>query len=161
VISAAVNYFFTLMNEEKSQIESNKAAGGWRGADGGGFSAEYAEKIREFLAREKANKADIHLSRINPDELTNDDLMVYDKFVKGSLKEEELKEYRARLHDYFNKIKEEKEKNGETYNFLDIVNNSSSNMMAMIWHQFECWKIHEKLNKKKTGIDFQNYKNAV
>ncbi len=142
-------------NLDKFQIEPDEAGRSQeRGVDLDEISMEYAEKIREFLAEEKKNKTDIHLSKINPEELTYEDLMIYDKFIKGSLKEEELKEYRFRLQNYFNKLKEEKEKNGETYNFLNIADHSRSNIMAMVWHRFECRKINEKLAKR--GIDIKN-----
>lgn len=62
---------------------------------------EYAEKLRLEIFELKEKQADPHLEKINPDELTYEDLMIYDKTKKYDLKEHEYKSYEEGLRQYF------------------------------------------------------------
>lgn len=62
---------------------------------------EYAEKLRLEIFELKEKQADPHLKNINPDELTYEDLMIYDKAKKFNLKDYEYKSYEEGLKQYF------------------------------------------------------------
>ncbi len=139
-----------MKNLEKVQIEPEY--GRETEIDLDEIAKKYAEEVRNSLIEQKEKKTDIHLSKINPEELTYDDLIIYDKFAKGALEESELKEYRDRMHEYFEKRKEEENKKGADFNFLNIANDSRSNFEAMIWNQFQGKKFDEKLAQRGISV---------
>ncbi len=65
------------------------------------IAKEYAEKLRSEIFELKEKQADPHLENINPDELTYEDLVIYDKAKKYNLKEHEYKSYEKGLRQYF------------------------------------------------------------
>ena len=148
-------------NLGKFQVEHVKA--GHEPEPGGNLdkvAAEFAEKIRVSLAAkkkeltesgEKESQEAMHLNKVNPEDLTHEDLMIYHKFANGVLREDELKSYRERLRNYFNEIKTAKKRKGEEFNPVDIMNNSRSNLMAMIWHIFQNEKINKKLRERRSS----------
>jgi len=101
------------------------------------IAKEYAEKVRDSLKDQqekgadtdlfgKSGAAELHMNKIDFNDLTYDDLMIFDKFNKGDLSKEDFDSYGQRLKEYFDKQKEEK---GEDFSFFE---DSRSNFQAMI-----------------------------
>jgi hypothetical protein len=96
------------------------------------IAKQYAEGIRTKLLEIKSNKIDAHFKDINPEELTFEDLMIYDKVSKGNLydHEKEFKEYVGKLNEYFLDQKKLKGNNidqsdDSRMNFLAFLRNKS------------------------------------
>ncbi len=85
----------------------------------------YMEKLRSEILEFKNKNLDIHLSHINPDDLTEEDLIIFDKAKKYNLSKEEFKTYKEKLKDYF---VEQKRITGK----FDPLSDSRSNFAAMI-----------------------------
>lgn len=83
------------------------------------------EELRSEILELKDKNLDIHLSRINPDDLTEEDLIIFDKAKKYNLSKEEFKTYKEKLKDYF---VEQKRITGK----FDPLSDSRSNFAAMI-----------------------------
>ena len=93
------------------------------------IAKEYAEKIRGIVAKEKENQENIHLQDVEPKDLTYDDLIIFDKLLKGNLTNEddkEYKKYRDNISRYFDF---QQKSNG---NDFDIRRDSRANFAAMI-----------------------------
>lgn len=65
------------------------------------ITENYDEILREDLWELKNKKIDIHFEDINPDDLTHEDLNIFDKLQKNNLTEEEFNLYRENLKNYF------------------------------------------------------------
>lgn len=89
------------------------------------IAKEYSESIRNVIKEYKEKSVDIHFQNINPDELTEYDLAVADKFLKGNLTEEDFEKYKKEVSDYCRK-KQENEKHFDE--FVD----SRANLRAWI-----------------------------
>lgn len=89
------------------------------------IAREYMEKLRSEILEFKNKNLDIHLSHINPDDLTVEDLVIFDKAKKYNLSKEEFKTYKEKLKDYFI---EQKRITGK----FDMFSDSRSNFAAMI-----------------------------
>lgn len=61
------------------------------------IARQYAEKLRAEIIELKEKEIDPHLKNINPEELTYEDLMMYDKAKKYDLTEKECREYMNRM----------------------------------------------------------------
>ncbi|MFH0820094.1 MAG: hypothetical protein V1892_03605 [bacterium] len=77
---------------------------------------ESIENLRKDLQQEKEKGADSHWKGINVPELTMEDLMIYDKWKKGTLVPQEFNSYSERLRQYFKEQKQQKAE--ETINNL-------------------------------------------
>lgn len=71
---------------------------------------KYAEELRMEIKELKDRELDIHLKNINPEELTYDDLMIFDKAKKYKLTERDFREYSERLREYFKEADASKKK---------------------------------------------------
>lgn len=89
------------------------------------IARKYMEELRSEILEFKNKNLDIHLSRINPDDLTVEDLIIFDKAKKYNLSKEEFKTYKEKLKDYF---VEQKRITGK----FDPLSDSRSNFAAMI-----------------------------
>lgn len=65
---------------------------------------KYAEGLLMEIKELKDRKLDLHLKNINPEELTYDDLMIFDKAKKYKLTERDFREYSERLREYFKEV---------------------------------------------------------
>lgn len=107
------------------------------------IAKKYAENIREALRGQKTKKTDIHFEDINPDDLTNEDLIIFDKFRINALTEKEFNMYRENLGNYFRlqrQIKKEK---------FNALKDSRSNFSAMIANKIMVKKAEEMLMERK------------
>ena len=66
---------------------------------------KYAEELRMEIKELKNRELDLHFKNINPEELTYDDLMIFDRAKKYNLTEQDLKNYSERLGEYFKEQK--------------------------------------------------------
>lgn len=87
---------------------------------------KYAEELRIEIKELKDCELDLHFKNINPEELTYDDLMIFDRAKKYNLTEQDLKEYSERLKEYF---KEQKKTKGDQF---DVIRDTRSNFIAMV-----------------------------
>lgn len=87
---------------------------------------KYAEELRMEIKELKDRELDLHLKNINPEELTYDDLMIFDKAKKYKLTEQDFREYSERLREYFKEQKERRE------GHFDVIKDTRSNFSAMI-----------------------------
>lgn len=87
---------------------------------------KYAEGLRMEIKELKDRELDLHLKNINPEELTYDDLMIFDKAKKYKLAEQDFREYSERLKEYFKEQKERRE------GHFDVIKDTRSNFSAMI-----------------------------
>lgn len=87
---------------------------------------KYAEELRMEIKELKDHELDLHLKNINPEELTYDDLMIFDKAKKYKLAEQDFREYSERLKEYFKEQKKTKEEH------FDVIKDTRSNFSAMI-----------------------------
>ncbi len=99
------------------------------------------DELREELKEQKEKCADSHFVKINPNELTCEDLIIYDKFKKNDLSDLEFKTYRECLQEYFDEQKKQKNEKKKEFN---IFKDSRSNFSAMILN-----KIIDKNYKEK------------
>lgn len=81
----------------------------------------YAEKLRAEIYELKEKEADPHLKNINPEDLTYEDIMIYDKAKKYKLDKYEFQTYTEGLKIYFDeqRAKKMKEKVDELKNRLN------------------------------------------
>jgi len=87
---------------------------------------KYAEELRAEIQELKNRELDLHFKNINPEELTYNDLMVFDKAKKYNLTEQDLREYSERLKEYF---REQKKIKGDQF---DMIKDTRSNFIAMV-----------------------------
>ena len=106
---------------------------------------DYAKKLRDSLRTQKNAKTDNHFENINPDELTNDDLIIFDKFQKNILADNEFKKYREKLDQYFTSQRQKKGKD------FDFFKDSRSNFSAMILNQIINRQIQKKSSEESVG----------
>ena len=111
------------------------------------LAKEYAENVRKKIAEEKENQSDIHLSKINPDELTYQDLMIYDKFTKGNLNEEDLVPYCEDLRKHFDS---QKEKLGDKFDYLS---DSRANFLAMLRNKIISRRLEKPPAQRASGSE--------
>lgn len=107
------------------------------------IAKNYAESVRETLREQKMKKADNHFENIDLDDLTDEDLIIFDKLQKGNLTEEEFNDYRKSLNPYF---RQERQLKGDKYNSLK---DSRSNFSAMIANKIMSKKVEEMLKERK------------
>jgi len=86
----------------------------WNDSFGMENAAEkYVEELREKFRKMKEREKDPHLNLINPDDLTYGDLVIFDKWLNGTLTRGDFENYsreiRARFEDirHFNRAKSE------------------------------------------------------
>jgi hypothetical protein len=107
------------------------------------IAKQYAENLRERLRTQKEQSSDIHLEDINVDKITYQELMMYDKLLKGNLSEKEIDDYRKNvLHKYFD------EQEREMGSRFDVRKDSRSNFSSMLLNKI----ISESLNKRKEKV---------
>ena len=87
---------------------------------------KYAEDLRVEIRELKDRELDLHFKNINPEELTYDDLIIFDRAKKYNLTEKDLKDYSEKLRDYF---KEQRKIKGDQF---DMIKDTRSNFVAMI-----------------------------
>lgn len=96
------------------------------GVDLDEVARKYAEGLRMEIKELKDRELDLHLKNINPEELTYDDLMIFDKAKKYKLTERDFREYSERLREYFKEQKKIRE------GHFDVIKDTRSNFSAMI-----------------------------
>ena len=103
----------------------------------------YAENLRKALREQKIKKTDPHFEDIDPNKLTNDDLIIFDKFQKNTLTDKEFSEYQGGLKNYFRLQRQLKK---EKFNALK---DSRSNFSAMIVNKIMAKRAEEMLKERK------------
>ena len=114
------------------------------------IAKEYAEKIRGIVAKEKENQENVHLQDIEPKDLTYDDLIIFDKLLKGNLINEDDKEYKKYRDDISRYFDFQQKSKGDSF---DIRRDSRANFAAMIRNkiiEIETKARIEEIRKRKT-----------
>ncbi len=114
------------------------------------IAKEYAEKIRGIVAKEKENQENVHLQDIKPKDLTYDDLIIFDKLLKGNLINEDDKEYKKYRDDISRYFDFQQKSKGDSF---DIRRDSRANFAAMIRNkiiEIETKARIEEIRKRKT-----------
>jgi len=101
----------------------------------------YLDELRSEITELKEKNLDPHCKLINPQQLTDEDLMVFDKFKKGELQEGDFENYRRNLQLYFYS---QKEALGEQFSSLK---DSRSNFLAMLLNKV----IDRNIQKNREG----------
>ncbi|MBI5306360.1 hypothetical protein HZB04_02140 [Candidatus Wolfebacteria bacterium] len=130
-----------LKNENERQVENIFESGDEVNVDE--IAENYAKNLREILREQKTNKTDPHLENIDPDELTNNALIIFDKFRKNALMDKEFSEYRRNLGNYFRLQRQLKK---DKFNTLK---DSRSNFSAMIANKIMAKRAEEMLRERK------------
>ncbi len=97
---------------------------------------EYVASIRETMKKEKTLSKDPHWKNIDIDELTDEDVLLYDEFIKGILDKKEVM-------NYWRGCQSESEDSSR-----DFFTDSRRNLLAMILNKFISGESREKYLKK-------------